>query len=369
MFTIRDRKRFTWGLSLLIVMTLVNHGAYSILHWRAAARHTNAIDINVQAEGGILGHNSIGIDESSLSPSGGERFLHFSTLGQWQYQRDVSVPCPASIKNLSGQEFSSVGFMYPLEAGEKIKSFCLLRSTQTCCYGPRPQYNQYILVETKNAVAFERLSPILVRGRFFVDPKPDDGYVYRMEASSVQPVDDETPEVDPVTASRQAHLPLFDYTPLASMAAEKQRGMIPAALYALNGKTVVLAGYCVRRTRTVPSRIIVAKSWWDGVAQGEPPTIFNSVVAAPEDEQQAPPLWKPYQVFTGELQITTDPAQWSREGVIQLRHARLGVTGVTSVRLVHNGPFIPWEVELFILAMLLLRSVSWRVPGRSTSPL
>src|SRR5439155_2673977 len=121
----------------------------------------------VRSEASAAGHNSIGIDETTLNGSGPEKFLHFSTLGQWDFKRDAQTPCPAPIRALSGQRFSSVGFMYPLETGERVKTFCPLRSTQTCCYGPRPQYNQYLLVETKEPVSFERLAPVLVHGAFF----------------------------------------------------------------------------------------------------------------------------------------------------------------------------------------------------------
>ena len=72
--------------------------------------------------------------------------------------------CPKAIQALSGHTVSCIGFMYPLEAGSKIKEFCLLRSTQTCCYGPRPQFNQYLLVECRKPVSFERFAPIIVQG-------------------------------------------------------------------------------------------------------------------------------------------------------------------------------------------------------------
>jgi hypothetical protein len=252
--------------------------------------------------------------------------------------------------------------MYPLESGDRIKAFCLLRSTQTCCYGPRPQFNQYILVETKTPVAFERLTPILVSGTFFVEPKPDDGYIYRMEAGSVRALDEDAPDIDPARASQQAHLPLFDYAPLTAMAGDKAPRLVAASLRALDGKTVVVAGFCVHRTRSSPPRLMVEKSWWDGVAQGEPPTIFNSVVVAPADNLQVPPLWKPFQVVTGVLQVTTDPTRWSHDGVVRLRDARLGVPGVTPVRRVRSGPYVPWEAELVLVAVVLVCSLGKGAP-------
>jgi hypothetical protein len=183
-----------------------------------------------------------------------------------------------------------------------------------------------------------------------------------MEATSVRTVEEDMPEIDPVAGARQAHLPLFDYAPLMAMASHRgaQTAPVPSALQAENGKTVVLAGFCVRRTKDTPPHILVGKSWWDGVAQGPPPTIYNSVVVLPADKQQVPPLWKPSQVFTGVLTITADPARWRQEGVVQLRNAQTGIPGVTRVRVTHTGPILPWEAEVVLLGIVLFRSVGVR---------
>ncbi len=250
--------------------------------------------------------------------------------------------------------------MYPLETGEKIRSFCLLRSTQTCCYGPRPQFNQYLLVEMKEPVKFQRLTPVLVSGKFVVDPKPDDGYVYRMEGDSLSTVGDDVPDVDPVRAAKQAKLPLFDYAPLLGMAKQPKSAGLPDELRALSGKQVVVAGYCVSRSASQPPRLIVAKTWWDGVAQGTPPTVYSALAVFPADAAQVPPLWKPFQVMTGTLEVTSDPARWSKDGVVQLRAAQLGVPGVTQpIRLRRSGPFIPWDEKLLVLAGLLALTLKW----------
>lgn len=364
MLYVRNALWLKRGLTVFCLVALVNHGEFFLRQRLRAAHSAGVINLNVQSEGG-LGHNSIGIDEQSLTGPEAERFLHFSTLGQWEFavsgKGDRPPPCPPPIQGLSGQRFSSVGFMYPLEAGERIKSFCLLRSTQTCCYGPKPQFNQYILVETKTPVAFARLSPVLVNGKFFVDPKPDDGYIYRMEADTVRSVDEDTPDIDPVSAAKQMHLPLFDYAPLTAMAAARPGTPLPPALLALSGKTAVVTGYCVHRTRSALPRLMVARAWWDGVAQGERPTIYNSVVTLPADAQQLPPLWKPYQTFTGEIRVTTDPARWKEEGIVQLCNAHLGVPGVTPIRVNDNAPYLPWEAELLLLGLILFRSLGWRL--------
>jgi hypothetical protein len=136
----------------------------------------------VQDEGYQAGHYTIGINERALREDSAA--LLFSTLKKWRYERDQPTPAPPDILENNGRIVKITGFMYPLEAGSRIRSFCLLRSTQTCCYGPKPEYNQYVLVEMDQPVPFVRLEPVDVMGAFFVEPKPEDGYIYRMEGKT-----------------------------------------------------------------------------------------------------------------------------------------------------------------------------------------
>ena len=349
---IRNKKLFALGLPIILLVFAADQ-VWSVIAERSAhGLSQSAMQISVKAETGATGHNTIGIDEQSLGAGGGERFLHFATLQQWDYTVDHKVPCPSVIQGLSGKKFESVGFMYPLQTGEQIKVFCLLRSTQTCCYGPRPQFNQYILVEMKEPVKFRRLTPVMVTGKFFVDPKPADGYVYRMEGESLTPVGGDEPDVNPQQAAMKAKLPLFDFSLLNGIAQSKA---VSNVLGMVSGKRVIVAGYCVSRSSAQPPRIILGKVWWDGVSQGVRPSIYNAIAVFPADMQQVPPIWKPFQVFTGTLHVTTDPSQWRKDGIVQLRDAELGVPGVTkSFGLARTGPFIPLSAKVVILAIFLL---------------
>jgi hypothetical protein len=105
---------------------------------------------------------------------------------------------------------------------------------------------------------------------------------------------------------------------------------------------------------------VLAKDWWDGVAQGTPPTVYNAMPVFPADDAQVPPVWKPYQVFTGILVATTAPSRWGSDGVIQLRDAELGVPGVTKPVRRRGGQIIPTGVKAALLAALLLASVGLR---------
>jgi hypothetical protein len=133
-------------------------------------------------EGFQAGHQTVGINEKAIEK--GANTLLFSTLKNWKYRSDNAQPHPDSVAEYDERNARITGFMYPLKSGRNIRSFCLLRSTQTCCYGPKPQFNQFVLVEMAKPVPFERLRPVMVEGEFFVDPQPEDGYIYRMEGKS-----------------------------------------------------------------------------------------------------------------------------------------------------------------------------------------
>jgi len=136
----------------------------------------------VRDEGYQAGHYTIGINERMIRKEADA--LLFSTLKKWRYERERPTPAPKDVMEADNAFVQITGFMYPLESGPKIKQFCLLRSTQTCCYGPRPQYNQYVLVEMDEPTAFVRLEPVQVAGVFHVEPKPEDGYIYRLEGKT-----------------------------------------------------------------------------------------------------------------------------------------------------------------------------------------
>jgi len=145
--------------------------------------------VRVLEEKGPAGHKTIGIDESSILPeTGKELLLTFATLMSWPYETKTHPLPPTNIKKIDGRKVRITGFMFPLQEGASIKSFCLLRTTQTCCYGPRPEYNQYIFVEMAKPTIFQRLDPVTCVGKLRVEPNPEEGYIYRMEGETCESV-------------------------------------------------------------------------------------------------------------------------------------------------------------------------------------
>lgn len=265
----------------------------------------------------ISGHQTIGISEKDISATGD--MLFFSQLGSWNFNRENKTECPEPLIQRSGKKASCTGFMYPLESGAMVKNFCLLRTTQTCCYGPKPQYNQYILVEMKEKVRFERLTPVAAEGIFFVDPRPDDGYIYRMEASAVFPVSDPFPQQDIAVLSEKEKLPVLD---LNLLEMQRTSETVISEILFLEGKVFLLSGYLSDFCKN-PASVLVSKNFWDRSSKGIPPDIFSAVTVFPVSEKYLPPVWKERAVFKGTVRVEKDPEKWKNKGIVWLEKAEI----------------------------------------------
>ena len=363
MFTswIRPRRKILlYGLPLLALIFAANHLEY---HWRCARlqrRLAQSHAVSVRMEGSFSGHTMIGVDESTVASNGEVPFLRFALLGSWPYDRESRVPCPDAVRALDGKESECVGFMYPLEAGQSIHTFCLLRTTQTCCYGPRPQYSQYLLVEMKQPVKFERFSPVLVKGKFFVDPQPDQGFIYRMEGTSAAAMGEDEPDLNAADVARQAKLPLFRFSALQGMANKSLvSSSLPPDLLALNGRQVVLEGFVSQRTEGTPPHLLLSAKWWDGLSQSKSPGIYGGLIVVLRDKGQLPPAWKQKAVLTGTLEVQQDPSVWPRDGIVMVHDAVLGgPNGVGAHVVTDPGPFLE-PIHEAMLTIVFLYFV-WR---------
>src|SRR5438105_4126803 len=121
MFRLRRRKLFLVGLPVLLVLFGFNHLEYRFRKAQSDKTAQARNQVVVRSGQGITGHNTIMIDESSVSGAGEDLLLHFATLGEWSYDPKHPSPCPPAIQSVSGRKASCIGFMYPLEAGEKVK--------------------------------------------------------------------------------------------------------------------------------------------------------------------------------------------------------------------------------------------------------
>ncbi len=184
----RMNKRLRLALLLGLALALAPLGDWDLSEAQQKEEKKGS-KVRIIEEKGPAGHKTIGIDESSLGEDAGKEMpLTFASLMKWEYDAKKNSSPPESVKKLDGRKVRIIGFMYPLQEGANIQNFCLLRSTQTCCYGPKPQYNQYIFVEMVKPTQFRRLDPVSCVGVFRVNPSPDEGFIYRMEGESCRAV-------------------------------------------------------------------------------------------------------------------------------------------------------------------------------------
>jgi len=276
------------------------------------------VPVVLRSETGPGGHATIGVAESSSSTGG----LSFALLGKWAFHPSGSVPCPPIIQAHDGKAATLVGFMYPLGQGDRIKAFCLLRNTQTCCFGPRPQFNQYVFVECSEPVAFERRRPVQVSGRFVVDPQPTQGYIYRFEGASVAAVGGFDEPVDARVYAEANHLTLWDWSTLGALAAaDPDHPALPAGLTGLDGHTVVVEGYIHQRDPGPPAVITVGLHPPPGRPDGHVPTLFDAMSVMPAPGTALPQDWEDRGVWQGILHITSDPKGWDENGIVHVDQA------------------------------------------------
>ena len=344
-------RRWKWRIILAVALAAAFAANHIEHHFRAQRirAQAQAQDVPViQVVDTAAGHSSIQIDEQTRR--GG--YLYFDTLEAWAYSKDSPTPCPQGVLEANGRKVRLTGFMYPLQDAGSLTMFCLLRSTQTCCYGPRPQYNQYVFVEMPQPVRFERLAPVVVEGRFVVDPKPDEGDIYRMAGESVRPAVPNDQPVSAVDFAQQNHLPVFDFAPLeaAKTAADKEAEIARLAAD-LDGKETVLEGFLVGKTGDARVKIMVGKYPWDGKAKGTPPGLYNTVLVSPKSAGDLPPVWWQEAVFKGTIRVTREPSERAQRGIVSLQDAILAVApGSQPGVLVDAGPLLPVSYEVMILA-------------------
>jgi hypothetical protein len=360
------------GLGAVVLVVAANHVEYACRSRAAASAAAPQFSVVVKQEEGATGHRTIGVAEGALDKA---RVLRFGTLAAWDYDGTTKPPCPPEIAALTGSQVTVVGFMYPLEAGSQVKTFCLLRSTQTCCYGPRPQYSQYLLVEMREAVRFERLAPVIVEGKFRAEAHPEDGYIYHLDGTSVRAADGEAAEINAAQAAQAAGLPLWDFAWLAALrpAPDGSRAAPSPRLAELDGRQVVIEGFCVGQTKGGPPGVILGKNGWDGVAKGTPPDLFNAVKVFLTGDSEFPSRWQDRAVFTGTLHVTADLKDWPARGVVNLEGAVKGVPGQGGKpsALRRAGPYLPLPLEIILLggtiAVVAFHLFSRPAPGTGST--
>ncbi len=270
------------------------------------------------------------IDESSLEDVADVANVRFAQLGKWAADEHGEFPpAPVDVAALQEKEVYIVGFMYPLESGAEISKFKLMRLTQTCCWGPQPEYNQFVLVIMSHKVKFERIKPVAVLGKFFVECKPVAGYIYRMAGSeSAAVVEEAQVKAIDYASLEEKGIPRLDLALMEKLLyPELNNGRIenwPKEVLELEGKTVFAEGYIVYRfpppIGSKNEKIVLSI-----YPNTEDAGLTSSVFIRFKEEQEVPPLWAGRAAVTGEFMIHRYPHSWGTSGIIMLHLAVNGV--------------------------------------------
>ncbi len=279
-------------------------------------------DAQQAATGVQTTHRSVSIDETDISKAG-TGFLPFATMQLWEFDAAKRNPAPDFLMSVNKTELKILGFMYPLEEGEEISNFCILRSTQTCCYGPRPQYNQYVLVEMYKKVKFERLRPVIVSGTFFIDPKPEDGYIYRMRGYNIETMNEKPAENTVLSdSSVMEELDISIIEKFIKTIDGKNSSELNEKDFEFfkkyEGKTFKINGYLTGILSRTKKNILVGKEYWDGCCTGTPPTLMNSIPVKLKKDEKLPQFWDSNVSYAGKLKVNRDANKWAYYGIISL---------------------------------------------------
>jgi len=123
--------------------------------------------------------------EKALAAGESPYVIDLHDLGGWDLDERLDNPIPKYIQDLDGKEFIMRGFMMPDIDFEHIRSFHLVRSLFSCCFGAPPQINEILRVTLADKDGMDyTYNTIEVRGRLTVKFEVVDGLVediFRLE--------------------------------------------------------------------------------------------------------------------------------------------------------------------------------------------
>jgi hypothetical protein len=294
----------------------------------------------VLVDDGPEGHITFGIDEASLDEVEGITNVRFSLLRAWQFDNNTKIPhtAPEKIRALDNSTVCMVGFMFPAEtdAAVSVRNFFLVPSTQTCCYGPAPDYNRFVIVTLPKEIPFVRFKPLVVTGKLHLERNlKKEGYLYHMEGDEVAIAIDEEPPctVDYTDLENKGYI-RFDFSLLEQIDLDcdsiyDKNGAIimPENLKPLHCKKVVVQGYYLGRYLLPCSKIgqkLLLGKYRVREEGGRLTTYLNAVIVRFRSDQKLPKIWVSEAVITGTLHVHRHPRSWPESGVISIDEAIVG---------------------------------------------
>lgn len=122
----------------------------------------------------------------------GTPFIKFDRLDSWPYE-DGYTGMPKDLAKLDKKKVAMAGFMLPIDEVEDIKTFYLVKSLWSCCYGIPPDVNGLVKinVKSKKGIGYQ-WDPILVVGTFRLKKVMDDDYticIWQMDDADVRVIE------------------------------------------------------------------------------------------------------------------------------------------------------------------------------------
>ena len=123
---------------------------------------------------------------------GKTKFVRFDKLEGWPYE-DGFKNMPKELEKLNGKRVAMAGFMLPIDEVENIKTFYLVKSLWSCCYGVPPDVNGLVKVnvKAKKGCAYQ-YDPILIVGTFRLKKVMDEDYcicIYQLDDATVKVIE------------------------------------------------------------------------------------------------------------------------------------------------------------------------------------
>ncbi|MFK5955358.1 MAG: DUF3299 domain-containing protein [Planctomycetota bacterium] len=155
--------------------------------------------------------------EKSLAAESGPFVIDLHDLGGWELDEREEHPIPDYILALDGKEFIMRGFMMPDIDFEHIRSFHLVRSLFSCCFGAPPQINEIMRVTLADEDGMDyTYNTIEIRGRLTVTFEMVDGLVediFRLENATYHILEFDDPNAP---ESFDANTGFGDFVPTGS---------------------------------------------------------------------------------------------------------------------------------------------------------
>lgn len=349
------RRIALYSIPLMLIVFAVNH---LVPHWTASraptekSRADGPIIPLIEESGGA--HVTVKVDESKVAQKTRD-FARFSVLKTWMFDPMRPGKPPENVAALSGRSLDATGFMAAPEMSPDgdVTAFFLVPSRRISGTDPvtaeLPGLGLRIKVRCNTPMAFEPLRPVWVTGRFSAAPNPDEGYLYSIDADTVQPSGD--PPLS-LSADDAAALPEFDFFWLEILESQDARGQpfrFADELTALEGKRVYVEGHFMGREPGPPPSFAIAKHWWNGCCEGVAPTYFNSVLVIPAKGENMPPHWREKGGYAGILKISTDPDEWSEKAIVRFEQAMSSPSRAGMI-----PPLLPIWLEVTVLVLLVL---------------